>query len=150
MKESLRNDVLKKNFIEQIEQMPNVQIACKKVGLPRATYYRWRQEDEEFREMADEALERGVDVINDLAESKVISGVNKGEHRYVFYWLSHRHPIYKKREAKEKEIEKEREEYRNGLARIRAKIGAFLDDRHDDAYPPELEEQYIKDQKDIS
>ncbi len=85
----------KRKLLQELQQMPIVQIACKRVGIPRSTYYRWRQEDAAFATQANEALSQGVDVVNDVAESKVISGVNNGDQRYVFYWLNNRHLAYK-------------------------------------------------------
>jgi transcriptional regulator of acetoin/glycerol metabolism len=36
----------KNALIEALKEMPIVQIACKKAGVGRATYYRWLQEDQ--------------------------------------------------------------------------------------------------------
>ncbi len=39
----LKQDKNKKAIIEKLKQSPIIQIACKKVGIGRATYYRWRK-----------------------------------------------------------------------------------------------------------
>ena len=50
----------KKQLLERLRKTPIVEIACKQVGLPRATYYRWRKDDEAFAEACDEAIEHSA------------------------------------------------------------------------------------------
>jgi len=89
----------KKKLLEVLANNPNVEFACKQAGIGRATYYRWREESEEFEEAADLAKAQGRDRINDLAESKLVTGINNGEFRFIKYWLDHNHHryIHKKR-----------------------------------------------------
>jgi len=63
-------------------------------GVHRSTYYRWRENDSDFDKEADSALEQGVDLVNDLAESKVISGIKKDQMPAIRFWLQHNHPKY--------------------------------------------------------
>ena len=51
------------------------QIASEKSGVGRATYYRWRKDDKEFAKSTDEALLEGSLLVNDMAESKLISAI---------------------------------------------------------------------------
>lgn len=76
-----------KEFLEQIKTVPNVSLACEKVGLSRNTVYRWCKEDPEFKERLDVAISTGTDSINDLAESKLIGHINSGNLRAIQYWL---------------------------------------------------------------
>jgi hypothetical protein len=55
----------KKAILNRLSKMPIVEIACKQVGIPRSTYYRW---DKNFANACDEAVERSADVVNDTAE----------------------------------------------------------------------------------
>ncbi len=91
---SSRRDDSKRKLIAELRKVPLIQIACQRAGVARATYYRWRNEDPDFKAISDEALAEGTDVINDLAESKVIAGINNNDQKYVFFWLNNRHAKY--------------------------------------------------------
>jgi hypothetical protein len=83
-----------KPFLEQLKNIPNISLACEKVGLSRNTVYRWCTEDSEFKKRIDEAMSDGVDSINDLAESKLISSINNGNMRAIEYWLTNNKKAY--------------------------------------------------------
>lgn len=87
-------------FLEQIETIPNISLACEKVGISRNTVYRWRKEDKAFRERLDAALDRGVDSVNDLAESKLIAQINSGNMQAIRYWLDNNKKNYIKPRSK--------------------------------------------------
>jgi len=73
--------------IEQLHKTPIVQFACEKSGISRATYYRWRKDTKKFKEATDKAIEQGRFLINDLAESKLISAMKDGNITAIIYWL---------------------------------------------------------------
>ena len=81
-------------FLEQLKTIPNVSLACEQVGLSRNTVYRWCREDPEFKARLDEALENGIDSVNDLAESKLITNINNGNMRAIQYWLDNNKKTY--------------------------------------------------------
>lgn len=81
-------------FLEQIERVPNVSLACEKVGIARNTVYRWRIEDPDFSARMDKALLSGTNSVNDLAESKLISHINNGNMRAIQYWLDNNKKSY--------------------------------------------------------
>ena len=81
-------------FLEQLERVPNVSLACEKVGLARNTIYRWRGEDPAFTARMDTALVAGTESVNDLAESKLISHINNGHMRAIQYWLDNNKKNY--------------------------------------------------------
>ncbi len=58
---------MKENLIEHLNKNPIVQLACERVGLGRATFYRWKKEDEQFAEAVDSALNDGASLVSDLA-----------------------------------------------------------------------------------
>ena len=96
-------------FIEELERLPNISIACEKVGLSRQTVYRWMEEDEDFREKVDQAIAVGTDSICDLAESKLISNINSGNQRAIeFYLISNKKQYYRPRKPMAPEEEKVR------------------------------------------
>lgn len=78
----------------ELEKMPIVAVACKKSGLCRATLYRWCLESKSFSKQVKDAIAKGVSLINDLAESKLINGIEDGEFNNIKYWLNNRHPDY--------------------------------------------------------
>lgn len=84
-------------MVEQLKKTPVVQIACEKVGVARSTFYRWKDEDPKFAKKADEALAEGVSLINDMAESQLLSAIRDRNISAIFYWLNHRHSAYSNR-----------------------------------------------------
>ena len=60
----------KQALVDALKEMPIIQIACKRVGVSRATYYRWRKEDKEFLRLAEDAMEQGYAFVNDMSESQ--------------------------------------------------------------------------------
>ena len=77
----------KQALCEQLKKTPIVQLACEKVGVGRATYYRWRKEDEEFSRNADESLCEGVKLMNDMAESQLLSAIKNQNMTAIIFWL---------------------------------------------------------------
>lgn len=85
-----------KKIIKELETTPIVQIACKKVGISRQTYYRWIKEDPKFFSKVKEAMELGVSLVSDAAESNVLNGIKNGDAGFTKFWLSNRHHVYRK------------------------------------------------------
>ncbi len=81
-------------FLEQLNTVPNISVACEKVGLARNTIYRWCKEDKEFQESVNLALSCGVESIIDLAESKLVSHINNGSLRAIQYYLDNHKKEY--------------------------------------------------------
>lgn len=81
-------------LIDQLRRTPIVQMACEKNGVSRQTFYRWRKEDEAFANAAAESLRDGIDLMNDMAEGQLLSGVRDGNLGAITYWLKHRHPAF--------------------------------------------------------
>lgn len=84
----------KESILQQLTQTPIVQVACSKAGIGRATYYRWRKDDEKFSKEADEAIAKGRLFINDLAESKLLAAIQDQNMTGIIFWLKHNHPVY--------------------------------------------------------
>ena len=83
-------------FLAELERTPIVGAACEKSGLSRNTVYRWRKEDCEFAACFDYALAQGIGVVSDVAESNVLNGIKNKDAGYTKFWLSSRHPAYRK------------------------------------------------------
>src|SRR3989344_4483867 len=84
----------KEQLLEILKKTPIVQIACEKAGVGRATYYRWRKEDPEFANVSDQALLDGSLLINDIAESQMMSAIKDKNMTAIIFWLKHHHPAY--------------------------------------------------------
>lgn len=107
----------KENLIEQLKATPIIEVACKRTGISRATYYRWRQEDADFASQADQALLEGSALINDMAESQLISAIKDKNLTAIIFWLKKHHKLYAdkvelsgKVEIENKQLTKEQEE----------------------------------------
>jgi len=93
-----RNQVKdKQRIIQQLHKMPIVEAACRQISLPRATYYRWRKDDEAFAKACDEAIEQSAGKINDLAESQLINAIKEQNMTAIIFWLKHHHYNYRNR-----------------------------------------------------
>jgi len=93
----MKTEKSKKLLIEQLRKTPIVLVACEKMSISRATFYRWFKEDENFKESAQEALGDGKNLINDMAESQLISSIKDKNFQAIAYWLKHNHPNYSNR-----------------------------------------------------
>lgn len=92
---------IERPFLDQLEKVPNISLACEKLGVSRNTVYRWCSEDPEFRKRIDEALLNGIESVNDLAESKLIANINSGSMRAIQYWLDNNKKAYVKPRSKD-------------------------------------------------
>jgi len=81
-------------LIEQLKKTPIVQIVCEKTSIGRSTYYRWLEKYPDFAKKANEAIEEGSFLINDLAESQLISAIKDQNLGAIIFWLKSHHPIY--------------------------------------------------------
>lgn len=90
----IRQQKQKELLIEEIRKRPIIQGACQKVGVGRATFYRWRKEDSAFTSAVDEAVETGTGIVNDMAESQLMTAIRDGNLTAVFFWLKHHHRTY--------------------------------------------------------
>lgn len=91
----IRTKQHQKQLIEQLAKTPIVEVACQRVGVGRNSYYRWRRQSKKFAVACDKAIEAGYLFINDLAESRLINAMKDNNLTAVFYWLNHRHSVYK-------------------------------------------------------
>lgn len=88
------NELSKQRLVEQLENMPIVEIACKRANVSRATYYRWLKADPEFATKCTEALERSTAAVSDIAEAKLITAIQEGNMTAISFWLRNRHAAY--------------------------------------------------------
>ena len=93
----MKKDKHKDLFLRELEKTPIVQVACDRIGISRNSVYRWRKEDLLFSKRMEESLEIGTDLVNDVAESNILTGIKNGDSIHTRYWLSHRHKNYRRR-----------------------------------------------------
>ena len=103
-------------LVEQLKRMPIIEVACQKIDIGRNSYYRWRRQRKKFAVDCDKAIEEGCALINDLAESQLLTAMKNSNLTAVMYWLNHRHNAYKnklevtgKLEVKKDELTKDQE-----------------------------------------
>ena len=84
----------KKVLIEQLRKTPIIQVACEKVGVARATFYRWKKKDQKFAEDVEIAVNEGSQPINDMAESQLISAIRSSNMTAIIFWLKNHHKGY--------------------------------------------------------
>jgi len=90
-----RNDKDKAILLEQLKKTPIIQMVCQKVNIPRPTFYRWRRDDKVFAEKVDAALDEGKNLINDMAESQLLSFIQDKNLQAIIFWLKNHHQSYK-------------------------------------------------------
>lgn len=89
-----RKDKNQELLLAQLRKTPIVELACEKTNVGRASYYRWRANDPEFAKAADEAIAEGSLLINDIAESQLMSAIREKNLTAIIFWLRNHHPSY--------------------------------------------------------
>lgn len=84
----------KELLIAQLQKVPIIETACQMVNVGRATFYRWKEQDEKFREAVDKALAEGAALVNDVAESQLLTLIKDGNLGAIVFWLRSHHPTY--------------------------------------------------------
>lgn len=98
MKEKEREQK-KKELKEQLKkQMGNISLACKKVGISRNSYYRWKKEDKEWGKEMDEIKEEKDNEMNDFTEGKLYEKIHNGDRTSIIFYLKTRHPKYRRKQ----------------------------------------------------
>ena len=106
----MKSNKIRKMLIQELKKMPIVEVACKRVGIGRATFYCWKKGNEEFAKDIDEAIFEGVLFINDMAESKIILKIGQDDMSATRFWLKHHHPAYSDKIQVSKPPEPEKKE----------------------------------------
>lgn len=104
----------KQIILDQLRKSPIIEVACQKTNIARATFYRWRKSNKAFAKKVDQALDEGVNLINEVTESMLISAIQEKNMTGILFWLRNRHPDFKTRvevttKNEEKELSEEEE-----------------------------------------
>lgn len=86
----------KDKFLETLETLPIVSVACKRAGINKATIYRWLKDDVAFKDRYDDALRRGRETLVDHAESKLLKLIDKENLGAIRYFLDSNDKRYHK------------------------------------------------------
>jgi len=89
----------KKELLDEILKFGNVYLSCLKIGVDRATYYRWKKTDDEFKGKACEAERMGRENICDVASHALMQNVKNRDQRAIEYVLNHNSEKYKQKQA---------------------------------------------------
>lgn len=90
----------RKKLIQELEKNGNVYLSCLKVGINKATYYRWREGDSKFRRLTDKAIRMGRENMCDIAERALLLKVKDKDLGAIKYQLSHNSPRYKPKDKR--------------------------------------------------
>ena len=115
-----KRDRQKKRFIQTLEAQGTVFHAAKAAGVSRWTAYRWRQEDLEFADQWDEAIENAVDAVENVIYQRALSG----DVIAAIFYLKAQRPKY--RDRLNINVEQVQSEIREALERIRANPDLLL------------------------
>ncbi|HRH23348.1 MAG TPA: phBC6A51 family helix-turn-helix protein [Candidatus Magasanikbacteria bacterium] len=84
----------KQALLEQLTRTPTIEVACQKVGIARATFYRWRKASKQFAQDVEEAQQRGREFITDVAESNLIALIGEKKFEAIRLWLTNHSPRF--------------------------------------------------------
>jgi predicted DNA-binding protein (UPF0251 family) len=90
----IRQDKLRAVFLEQLKRTPTIETACQKVGIARATIYRWINGNKRFAKQLEEALTEGRTFMSDVAESQLFSLIGDKKIEAIRLYLSTHNPRY--------------------------------------------------------
>lgn len=88
-KEAVATAQLKLKLVQHLRDIPIATYACQRVGVPKATYYKWRKTDEVFLKASNEAIATGKLTLNDIAKSQLVKLIKEGDYRSISFWLKH-------------------------------------------------------------
>lgn len=92
--EAVATAQLKHELVKHLRDIPIASYACKRIGVPKATYYKWRKIDRVFCEASDEAIIAGRLSLNDVAKSQLVKLIKEGDFRSISFWLKNNDPDF--------------------------------------------------------
>jgi len=84
-------------ILEELENVPIIQVACEKSDISRNTFYKWRRTDKQFSKQVEESMRRGTEFVNDMSESQLLQLIKQQRFTAISFWLKHRHPKFKEK-----------------------------------------------------
>lgn len=91
----MKDKETKTKLLEELQKYGNVWYACKRLGVHRSTYYRWFDQDKQFKKLAQMAVKHGQENFCELAEYALGKRLEAEDIIAIKYALSHISPRYK-------------------------------------------------------
>jgi hypothetical protein len=91
----MKKNKFQDTFLSELKKVPIIQVACEKSGLSRNSIYRWRKNDKTFSKQMDEAILEGIDLVNDMSETQLLTLIKEKNYQAISFWLRHRNENYK-------------------------------------------------------
>jgi len=98
-----RQEKQKQDLLEYLKKTPIIKAVCEKAGIGRTSFYRWQEEDDEFRKAVEMATMEGKLFVNDMGEYQLLALIHEKNPSAIKYWLEHHHPDYMKKGQAEKQ-----------------------------------------------
>jgi hypothetical protein len=76
----------------------SVTAACQAERIGRTAYYKWRKDDPDFAVRADEAIEAGTDLLEDVARKRATAATNGSDTLLMFLLKGRRPDKYRDRQ----------------------------------------------------
>lgn len=95
----------KEKILEQLRITPIIGMACARISMARATFYRWLEEDPAFARKAREARRAGNRDLNDFAYGKLLTKIETNSLPAIIYYLSRRHPDFKRPDSMKHKVQ---------------------------------------------
>lgn len=87
-------------LLEKLSRGYSITSACKAEAIHRRTYYDWREADPAFAAAADEAIDAGIDLLEDEAKRRAV-GPMGSDTLLIFLLKSKRPSVYREKFAHE-------------------------------------------------
>jgi transposase len=91
----MKNRYEQSKFIKILEEAPFISYAAKKSGISRATIYRWKKNNPEFREQLEKALNSGREHLVDIAEMALVEKIKGKDMTAIKFFLQHNDKRYR-------------------------------------------------------
>lgn len=117
----------KEVLLEHLRTVPIVEVACKKGGIARATFYRWCSEDEVFKTDVENAKVDGIENINDMSETQLISLIREKKYQAISLWLKNNHQRFMSEDKREliRKVQKKAELTKEQQERLKDALKLF-------------------------
>lgn len=84
----IRQNKSKEAFLDQLKRTPTIETACQKVGIARATIYRWIRSNKKFEKQVNNSLNEGRTFMSDIAENQLFSLIGDKKFEAIRLYLS--------------------------------------------------------------
>lgn len=89
-----RQNKLKTAFLEQLKRTPTIETSCQKVGIARASVYRWMKDYKKFKVQVEDALHEGRTFMSDIAENQLFALIGDKKIEAIRLYLQTHNPRY--------------------------------------------------------